>query len=640
MRWTLGRSTFCAALMSAAVSLCMLAAAAQAGWLVPANISPAGEHVGSPHVVLNSEGQATAVWDRWNGSDYVVESADRPAGQTWHAPADLSAAPEEVVHVSGEHDAYEPAIAVDGHGDDTVVWSRSGGVNRIIIQSADRAAGAGWQAPVAVGEVHTEQDPEPQIAVDGVGDATAVWDNSGVVETAYRPANGGWESPVALSGAKSFVPQVAVDTAGDATVAWLAYDGSKYVVRTAYRPAGAGWQAPTNLSVAGEEGGDPHIAVDARGDATVAWSGEVGGSEFARAVSRPAGGSWEAPVDVSAEGRVQSLRVAMDAKGDALLAWAGSSPALGGFEIAQAAYRPAAGSWQMPANLSEPGGDAFPQDAVLDAQGNAAVTWERSDGSRDIAQLAYRPLGGGWNAPVNLSETGKDATDAEVVLDAPGGSVPSDGDAVAVWDSQEGTPCGIEPGCVEEVSDTVQAASYDAGPVLEGVAIPSSATAGQPVTFSVSPLDVWGLGETTWTFGDGSSAAGTSVSHTYAAAGQYEVAVQSEDLLGSKASTSAVITIAPSRPTITEVDPDHGRPSGRTVVTITGTGFTGAEAVRFGPRDARSFTVNSATSITAISPNGKRTVDVTVTTPAGTSATGSADHFTYGHAHAGHARAR
>jgi hypothetical protein len=67
---------------------------------------------------------------------------------------------------------------------------------------------------------------------------------------------------------------------------------------------------------------------------------------------------------------------------------------------------------------------------------------------------------------------------------------------------------------------------------------------------------------------------------------------------------------------------------------IMGTGFTAAEAVRFGLRDARSFTVNSTTSITAISPEGKRTVDVTATTPAGTSATASADHFTYGHAHA------
>ena len=49
-------------------------------------------------------------------------------------------------------------------------------------------------------------------------------------------------------------------------------------------------------------------------------------------------------------------------------------------------------------------------------------------------------------------------------------------------------------------------------------------------------------------------------------------------------------------------------------MTITGTNFTGATAVKFGATNAASFTVNSATSITATSPAGSGTVDVTVTT--------------------------
>jgi hypothetical protein len=66
-------------------------------------------------------------------------------------------------------------------------------------------------------------------------------------------------------------------------------------------------------------------------------------------------------------------------------------------------------------------------------------------------------------------------------------------------------------------------------------------------------------------------------------------------------------------------------------VTITGTGFTGATAIKFGASNAARFTVNSATSISAISPKamGAGTVNVTVTTPAGTSPTSSADQFTY-----------
>jgi len=69
-------------------------------------------------------------------------------------------------------------------------------------------------------------------------------------------------------------------------------------------------------------------------------------------------------------------------------------------------------------------------------------------------------------------------------------------------------------------------------------------------------------------------------------------------------------------------------------VSITGTNFTEATAIKFGEEDARNYMVNSPTSITAVSPKGKGTVDVTVTTPGGRSATSSADQFTYGHEHA------
>jgi DNA-binding beta-propeller fold protein YncE len=84
-------------------------------------------------------------------------------------------------------------------------------------------------------------------------------------------------------------------------------------------------------------------------------------------------------------------------------------------------------------------------------------------------------------------------------------------------------------------------------------------------------------------------------------------------------------------PTVTKVEPNHGSPGGGTTVTITGTGFTGATAVRFGATNAASFKVNSAASITAVSPRMKTggTVDVTVTTPAGTSPTTAADQFTF-----------
>jgi Bacterial Ig-like domain (group 3)/Autotransporter beta-domain/IPT/TIG domain len=94
-------------------------------------------------------------------------------------------------------------------------------------------------------------------------------------------------------------------------------------------------------------------------------------------------------------------------------------------------------------------------------------------------------------------------------------------------------------------------------------------------------------------------------------------------------SNTATIAVAQAAPAVTSVVPNTGPTGGGTNVTITGINFTGVTAVKFGTTAASSFTVNSATSITATSPAGTGTVDLTVTTPGGTSATGSPDQFSY-----------
>ncbi len=72
-----------------------------------------------------------------------------------------------------------------------------------------------------------------------------------------------------------------------------------------------------------------------------------------------------------------------------------------------------------------------------------------------------------------------------------------------------------------------------------------------------------------------------------------------------------------SVPTLVSVTPNTGPVTGGTVVTITGTGFTGATGVFFGFLPAVSFTVNSDTQITAVTPLGFGPAPITVTTPGG-----------------------
>jgi alpha-tubulin suppressor-like RCC1 family protein len=82
-------------------------------------------------------------------------------------------------------------------------------------------------------------------------------------------------------------------------------------------------------------------------------------------------------------------------------------------------------------------------------------------------------------------------------------------------------------------------------------------------------------------------------------------------------------------PTVTSVSPALGPAGGGTTVTIAGDNFEEATSVRFGTAQAASFTVDSPTSITATAPPGHGAVDVTVTTPSGTSPPSAADRFTF-----------
>ncbi len=82
-------------------------------------------------------------------------------------------------------------------------------------------------------------------------------------------------------------------------------------------------------------------------------------------------------------------------------------------------------------------------------------------------------------------------------------------------------------------------------------------------------------------------------------------------------------------PIVTKVKPAEGPGSGGTTVTITGKYFSGATAVSFGGVPAATFSVKSETAITAKSPVGSGNIDIIVTTPSGTSATGPADLYHY-----------
>jgi hypothetical protein len=103
---------------------------------------------------------------------------------------------------------------------------------------------------------------------------------------------------------------------------------------------------------------------------------------------------------------------------------------------------------------------------------------------------------------------------------------------------------------------------------------------------------------------------------------------------GTAISSAAKLTVNPvtnNGPRVTRVSPRFGiADCGAIRVRIHGANFARATAVHFGSEPAVSFRVRSDRVIVAIAPaQPAGTVDVTVTTPNGTSPKISADHFTY-----------
>jgi hypothetical protein len=168
---------------------------------------------------------------------------------------------------------------------------------------------------------------------------------------------------------------------------------------------------------------------------------------------------------------------------------------------------------------------------------------------------------------------------------------------------------------------------------------PSTSTtpSGTPVSLTADGSDSLGFaignvtGATTFTIapdGSGSSvgASCTGASCSATAPGLYKITGSD----GAATGSTTVTVTAGTLPAVTKISPTSGPTTGGTSVTITGTNFTGATKVLFGAVAATSFTVVSATSITATSPaQAADTHNIYVTTPNGTSAQVAADQFTY-----------
>jgi hypothetical protein len=168
---------------------------------------------------------------------------------------------------------------------------------------------------------------------------------------------------------------------------------------------------------------------------------------------------------------------------------------------------------------------------------------------------------------------------------------------------------------------TIGSVSPDEGPAAGGQTVTIEGT-------NLANVSAVKFGGSAATIEPGGSATDVEVKTPSHAAGTVDVELTTPG--GSATATAAYTYVA--APAVTGVVPGEGPIAGGNTVAINGTDLGGATKVEFGAAavSAGEFLSNTATKIEVEAPaHAEGTVDVTVTTVGGASATGVADRYTY-----------
>jgi len=178
---------------------------------------------------------------------------------------------------------------------------------------------------------------------------------------------------------------------------------------------------------------EPQIALDANGNALVVWSQSDGTRDNIWAIRYETGNGWGLAelIEIDNAGNATRPQIAMDANGNALVVWDQSD---GTRRNIWANRYDIDNGWGV-AELIETdnAGNAFDAQIAMNADGNAMVVWAQSDGTvgnTDFNIWAKRyEVGSGWG----VAERKRIGTDNAVGANRPQVVLDADGNALAVW---------------------------------------------------------------------------------------------------------------------------------------------------------------------------------------------------------------
>lgn len=315
-----------------------------------------------------------------------------------------------------------PSVAIDGRGNALAVWATS--TLDEIWASYLPAGLTTWSTPVRIsGTLSLSLSTGPALDFNSSGQAIAVWQTAadGIVR-ANAFSVGVWRMPVAISpaGDASFSPiRVAIDNTGQAIAVWTRPAGTNRIEASSLAVFHELWAAPVFLSDDGQNADDANVDIN-NGTGIVTWSNESPNTIRAVRIN-PVGPVIGSTLDLLTTSESADFsKVKVDSIGNAIVIWLNNS--LG---FIQAATISSADVVSSPEAISTP--DSLDSSLGMDGEGNALAAWMDFDGTNYNIYSKILPFGGSWPAdpaPVFATSnflSGIVAAENEV------------GDAVLIW---------------------------------------------------------------------------------------------------------------------------------------------------------------------------------------------------------------
>lgn len=378
-----------------------------------------------PQIATGGDGHAMAVWLNFNnlGGARRISASRYVPGAGWETAVELQNA--------GVHTALSPSVAMDGSGNAIAVW-REFAAGRYSGWASYYTAGSGWSAAALIESNDASNMGDSSVAFDGAGNAIAIFQLDGSVWANRYVPGSGWgaaERIETAGGAASGFVELAVSANGEAIATWHKFNGTRNDV-WANRYVSGSWGTATTVDATTDTAEIPHVAMDQSGNGIVVWQQRGATSAthiWARRLDASSG--WEPGAAIETETDTGSqARIAMTPNGDAVVVWRQVSS--GVTDIWFNRYTKGSG-WGTAAALDTGSENAAEPQIATDIGGHVTALWKRSDGVRDNIWTAR--FSGTWSAAAEIETD--DTSDASI----PRVAVDGLGNSMAIWLQSDGT---------------------------------------------------------------------------------------------------------------------------------------------------------------------------------------------------------